>query len=73
MSSAICFNLDQSKILLSGNGLMVSNKRGMNPAAMSTINIPQKKIGSDGNRTSDLQFSSLACYRLSYTGSATIP
>ena len=22
MSSAICFNLDQSKILLSGNGLM---------------------------------------------------
>ena len=26
MSSAICFNLDQSKILLSGNGLSFKNK-----------------------------------------------
>ena len=26
MSSAICFNLDQSKILLSGNGLTLENK-----------------------------------------------
>ena len=29
MSSAICFNLDQSKILLAGNGLSVIQHTGM--------------------------------------------
>ena len=27
MSSAICFNLDQSKILLSGNGLKIEREK----------------------------------------------
>ena len=36
MSSAICFNLDQSKVLLSGNGL--SNSRYMVKARLLDFN-----------------------------------
>ena len=37
MSSAICFNLDQSKFLSSGNGLMAESSE------MSTVKFPYRK------------------------------
>ena len=40
MSSAICFNLDQSKILLSGNGSMRLQKKDSDPAGCAGRNVP---------------------------------
>ena len=37
VSSAICFNLDQSKILLSGNGLIPSGQENLDPSMLRTI------------------------------------
>ena len=42
MSSAICFNLDQSKILSSGNGL--NNKQPLDPDDASPNYRPSKYI-----------------------------
>ena len=42
---------------------MDSGERGINPVTMTIINT--QNIGGAGDRTSDPQFSSLQCYRLS--------
>ena len=76
MSSAICFNLDESKIWSSGNRLndttivksIVSIERGKNPVPL-TININLlKEIGQARDRTSNLLFPSPVRCQLCYYG-----
>ena len=55
------FSSDQSKILLSGNGIR------MNYIAKTIVN-PRKNIGQAGNRIIDLLFSCPVSFRLSYAG-----
>ena len=48
MPSAICFNLDQSKILLSGNGLRTLRKRSF-----------ENIVGKEENATFPIMFSTI--------------
>ena len=47
MSSANCLNLDQSKILSSGNGLSVNKRQNLRQVKTERIHTLQTKCGSN--------------------------